>query len=81
MKATGYVMKLDRAGRITLPKSLRRELEIGFLSCLEIFANEDTIVIEKYKQRCYLCNNIEKIKTYKGRHICQDCIEGITNRG
>ena len=48
MKATGIVRKLDELGRITLPKELRNTMGIKNREPLEIFVDEDAIVIKKY---------------------------------
>ncbi|WP_445612985.1 AbrB/MazE/SpoVT family DNA-binding domain-containing protein [Geobacillus sp. YF-1] len=49
MKATGIVRKLDQLGRIVIPMELRRTLDINIKDSLEIFLDEDCIVLQKYK--------------------------------
>lgn len=49
MKATGVVRKLDQLGRIVIPMELRRTLGINTKDSLEIFLDEDCIVLQKYK--------------------------------
>ncbi|KDE46989.1 AbrB/MazE/SpoVT family DNA-binding domain-containing protein [Geobacillus icigianus] len=49
MKATGIVRKLDQIGRIVIPMELRRTLDINIKDSLEIFLDEDCIVLQKYK--------------------------------
>ncbi|RDE36651.1 AbrB/MazE/SpoVT family DNA-binding domain-containing protein [Parageobacillus thermoglucosidasius] len=49
MKATGVVRKLDQLGRIVIPMELRRTLDINIKDSLEIFLDEDCIVLQKYK--------------------------------
>ena len=46
MKCTGVVRKLDELGRITLPIELRRNLGVGDKDPLEIFVDEDTILLK-----------------------------------
>ncbi|MCQ4987229.1 AbrB/MazE/SpoVT family DNA-binding domain-containing protein, partial [Anaerostipes caccae] len=48
MKSTGIVRKLDELGRITLPIELRRNLDVNERDPLEIFVDEDTIILKKY---------------------------------
>ena len=49
MKSTGVVRKLDDLGRITLPIELRRNLNIGEHDPLEIFVDDDRIILRKYE--------------------------------
>ena len=47
MKSTGIVRKVDELGRVVLPIELRRNLGIGEKDELEIFINDDQIVLKK----------------------------------
>ena len=49
MKSTGIVRNVDDLGRVTLPKELRRQLGIKEKDQIEIFTNEDQIILQKYK--------------------------------
>ena len=48
MKATGIVRRIDDLGRIVIPKELRRTLKIRDGEFLEIFVDDDNIVLKKY---------------------------------
>jgi len=48
MKSTGIVRKVDELGRIVIPIELRRTLDIEEKDSLEIYVNEDTIILKKY---------------------------------
>ncbi len=77
MKATGYVRKLDSLGRIVLPKSLRKQLNINEGDSIEMFVDEQgNIVLDKYVPRCIFCEGVtdEMIK-YKGKTICRNCLD------
>lgn len=50
MKSTGIVRKVDELGRIVLPKELRRILKINERDPIEIFVEDDKIVLRKYWQ-------------------------------
>lgn len=77
MKATGIVRRLDSLGRIVLPAELRRIMSIRTKDPIEIFADSDSIVIQKYKEKCYICSNEENLNTFKKKRICKDCIDGL----
>ncbi|WP_078411531.1 AbrB/MazE/SpoVT family DNA-binding domain-containing protein [Priestia abyssalis] len=49
MKSTGIVRKMDELGRVVLPKELRRILDIEKKDPLEIFVDEELIILKKYK--------------------------------
>ena len=49
MKSTGIVRKIDELGRIVLPKELRRTLDIEEKDPLEIFIEDNTIILKKYQ--------------------------------
>jgi transcriptional pleiotropic regulator of transition state genes len=76
MKATGYVRKLDSLGRIVLPKSLRRQLNIKEGDSIEMFVDDQgNVVLDKYIPRCTFCEgSSENMIEYKGKIICRDCL-------
>lgn len=49
MKSTGIVRKVDELGRVVLPIELRRTLDIHEKDSLEIFVDNDKIILTKYK--------------------------------
>ena len=48
MKATGIVRKMDNLGRVILPIKLRRTLNIKKDEPVEIFVDNENIVLKKY---------------------------------
>ncbi|WP_305927770.1 AbrB/MazE/SpoVT family DNA-binding domain-containing protein [Bacillus mycoides] len=49
MKSTGVTRKIDELGRIVIPKELRRTLGIVEKDPIEIFVEDDKIILQKYK--------------------------------
>ena len=49
MKSTGIVRKVDELGRVVLPIELRRVLDIGVRDAIEIFVEEEKIILKKYE--------------------------------
>lgn len=49
MKSTGIVRKVDELGRVVVPVELRRTLGIEIKDALEIFVEDDRIILKKYK--------------------------------
>ena len=49
MKSTGVVRKVDQLGRIVTPIELRRAMGISEGDPMEIFVEDDRIILRKYK--------------------------------
>jgi len=50
LKSTGVIRRIDELGRIVIPKEIRRHLGIREGENLEIFTEEDRIILKKYSQ-------------------------------
>ncbi|EEM31708.1 Transition state regulator [Bacillus thuringiensis serovar thuringiensis str. T01001] len=49
MKSTGVTRRVDELGRIVIPKELRRTLGIVEKDPIEIFVEDEKIILQKYK--------------------------------
>lgn len=49
MKSTGIVRKVDELGRVVIPIELRRTLDIHEKDSMEIYVENDKIILRKYK--------------------------------
>lgn len=76
MKSTGIVRKMDRLGRIVIPKELRRVMKIEEdIDAMEIFTEGNTVILKKYEPSCMFCNESDvNLVTYKGHSVCRKCI-------
>ncbi len=77
MKATGIIRKVDELGRIVLPIEIRRTLDIAERDELEIFMEDDHIVLQKFEHTCVFCGSAKTLVTFQGKNICTDCIRKI----
>ena len=77
MKSTGVVRKLDDLGRIVIPIELRRTMDIGLRDTLEIFVEDDKIILKKYQPACIFCNDARDVIYYKDKLICKRCLEEL----
>lgn len=77
MKATGIVRKVDELGRIVLPIELRRTLNIEVRDPIEIFVDEETILLKKYTPACIICGENDNLVEYRGKKICRKCIKSL----
>ncbi len=74
MKFTGIVRKIDELGRIVLPKELRNTLSIDHKDAMEIYVEDDSIIIKKYEPSCIFCGNAGNVVNYLDKRVCKDCI-------
>lgn len=51
MKSTGIVRKIDELGRVVIPIELRRTLDIHEKDPIEIYVDDDKIILKKYESR------------------------------
>ena len=78
MKSTGIVRKIDDLGRMVIPKELRDKMDINRKDPMEVFVDNDSIVLKKYQPGCFLCGNIDNTKEIKGKIICEQCLKEIS---
>jgi stage V sporulation protein T len=57
LKSTGVTRKIDELGRIVIPKEIRKNLGIRDGESLEIFIDNESIILKKYEE-------ISKYETY-----------------
>lgn len=77
MKSTGIIRKVDELGRIVLPIEIRRTLDIEERDELEIFMDNDQIVLQKFEPSCIFCSSSQGLVSYRGKNVCQQCIRNI----
>ena len=77
MKSTGIVRKVDELGRVVIPIELRRNLDIEVKDALEIFVDEEHIILKKYAPACIFCGQAKDVTTFKGKNICPSCMEDL----
>ena len=77
MNSTGVVRQLDTLGRIVLPIELRRTMDIGVKDMLEIFVDGEEIILKKYHPSCVFCADARDVVPYKGKLICQNCLNEL----
>lgn len=81
MKSTGIVRKIDDLGRIVLPAELRRILELDDRAEVEIYTENDTVILRKYKPSCIFCGSQHDLHEYRGHNVCGECIRTLSAQG
>jgi len=77
MKSIGIVRQLDELGRIVLPMELRRTFNINKKDPVEIYVDGDMIILKKYAPSCIFCDSADSISSFKGKNVCQECINTL----
>ena len=77
MKPAGFLCKIDKLGRIVIPKPLRKKYDLDIEDTVELFTEPDGIVLKKYGMSCIFCSNSDNLTEFKGKTICSDCLEQI----
>ena len=73
----GNISKIDNLGRVVIPKSIRKALNIEHNDEISMSVEGENLIISKGYQTCSLCVS-KKIKHQIGtKFICNDCVENI----
>ena len=74
LKPTGVTRKIDDLGRVVLPKELRKTMDINEGDSLEIYTDEDAIVLKKYLPADIFTGDMEDLIEYKGKKVSRETI-------
>lgn len=77
MKETGIVRNLDNLGRVTLPIELRRNLNLDIKDPVEIFVDEDMIILKKYAPSDIFNGSKDDLVEYQGKMISKETIREL----
>ena len=82
MKSTGIVRKVDELGRVVIPVELRRTLGINEKDALEIYVENDRIILRKYEPAtaCVFCGSEEKLSLFHNKSICSGCRHDLAKK-
>ena len=75
MKSTGIVRKVDELGRVVLPIELRRNLHINEKDALEIFVDDEKVILKKYEPADIFTGNMDNLIDYMGKKVSVDSIK------
>lgn len=77
MKATGIVRKIDELGRIVLPIEMRNCMDLKNKDSVEIFVDDDKIILRKHVPACIFCGNADNIVFFDDKRICLECLSKL----
>lgn len=61
MKETGIVRRVDDLGRVVIPREIRKQFGIKECAPMEIFVDEDKIILKKYDVSIGLSELVRKL--------------------
>ena len=76
MKEAGIPRRVDELGRIVLPIEMRRAMDIEEHTCLDIFYENDTIVLRRHADTCIFCGDAADL-TFMGKSLCSRCVDRL----
>lgn len=77
MKSTGIVRKVDELGRVVIPIELRRTLGIDEKDALEIYVDNEKIILKKYEPACVFCGSADYVQNFRGKLVCKECAQAM----
>lgn len=73
----GIVRHVDSLDRIVIPKEVCKLLSIEPKDALEIFVDDEMLVLGKYEPACIFCKEVEDVVTYQKKLVCKGCIKAL----
>ena len=77
LKSTGIVRKVDDLGRVVIPIELRRTMGIDEKDGLEIYVDNEKIILKKYEPACVFCGDADDVQHYRGKLVCRGCAKAM----
>ena len=81
LHSTGIVRRIDRLGRIVIPKEVRDALGLGRDAELAVGVDEESLVLEPQSLVCAFCGGHEHVIPFHGKGICVDCLREVREIG
>jgi len=75
----GMKRKIDKLGRVVVPKSLRNAIGVGLDDEISMTLSGDNIVISKATGICALCNRDKTFLQVNKKQICKTCYKKINS--
>ncbi|MFA9447135.1 AbrB/MazE/SpoVT family DNA-binding domain-containing protein [Egicoccus sp. AB-alg6-2] len=78
MATSGIRRKVDDLGRVVIPASMRRGLNIREGDAVEVTVEGERVVIAKPRDACVFCGREEEgLRGFRGRLVCRDCLGSL----
>ena len=77
MKPAGFSCKIDKLGRIVIPKPIRKKYDLKIDDTLEMFTEPEGIILKKYAESCIFCGNEEGLVAIHEKPVCLNCLQEL----
>ena len=77
MVEEGIVRRLDKLGRIVIPKEMRKVMNVKEDDFVRIIKHKNSIIIKKVADSCMFCGSESDLVEYKDVCFCRSCVEHI----
>ena len=77
MKSLGIVRRIDELGRLVLPIETRKMMELSAGDGVEVFVEQDRIILKKYQPACIFCGDADDTIVFGGKTLCKNCVKKL----
>lgn len=81
LQSTGFVRRIDPAGRLVVPKQLRDLLGLDLLKPVEFLIAHGKLILRPYEPGCSFCGNTDTVAVLNGKQICRGCRNRLLQAG
>ncbi|MFH1150337.1 MAG: AbrB/MazE/SpoVT family DNA-binding domain-containing protein [Actinomycetota bacterium] len=71
------IKKIDKLGRVVLPKGFRNMLGIEIGDPLNVDVEGSRITISPAKRRCVFCGSTRVVASHRDKQVCAECLESL----
>ncbi len=69
--------KIDNLGRIVIPKTIRKALDIDHNDDISMYVENNQLIITKGHKSCDICGNKKVDVQVKDKFLCSKCLKTI----
>ena len=69
----GNRSKIDNLGRVVIPKSIRKALDVEANSEISMYVEDTKLIITKGHQNCSICGSKDVTYQLKDKFLCSNC--------
>ena len=73
----GNLSKIDNLGRVVIPKSIRKALNIEHNDEISMHVDGESLIINKENKACALCGSKEIKHQIGNKFLCDLCLKNI----
>ena len=77
MTPTGIIRRIDENGKLVIPASMRRTLNINDGDAFVIHWRDGVITLRKLETCCVFCGENRGCEEFKDKLVCTECRENL----